>query len=159
MHRNIVHIESLDKNNRNFGTGFIIDKDDKGVYILTCKHVIDDVVNPMVEEVKARIIAMGDEIDMAVIYVSKLQVEPLVLQVNKCKSLEVEIIGFSNFNQNMTQKKTSLQVCMMKKLNSMPTKTIFFIIFVKLKPMKATLLIVETVVHLFFVKRPTELSP
>jgi len=105
VHRNIVHIESLDKNNRNFGTGFIIDKDDKGVYILTCKHVIDDVVNPMVEEVKARIIAMGDEIDMAVIYVSKLHVEPLVLQVNTCKSLEVEIIGFSNFNQNMTQKK------------------------------------------------------
>ena len=105
MSRSVVHIESLDKGNRSFGTGFVIDNDEHGVYILTCKHVLDDVKNPMVEEVKARVIAIGDEIDMAVLYVSKLHLDPLPLQIDCCGSMEVNVIGFSNFNQNMTQKK------------------------------------------------------
>ncbi|CAA6811687.1 MAG: Serine/threonine kinase [uncultured Sulfurovum sp.] len=133
MYRNIVHIESLDKNNRSFGTGFVIDNDDKGVYILTCKHVIDDVVNPMVEEVKARIIAIGNEIDMAVIYVSKLNLKPLILQVNNCHSSDVEIIGFSNFNQNMTQKKHISAILYNEKIELHTNKNDFFYYIRKIK--------------------------
>ena len=105
MTTSIVNIESLDENNKSFGTGFIIDSDEKGVYILTCKHVIDDVKIPMVEEVKARIITINEFIDMAVIYVSKLHHPPLDLQLEHCKSLNVEVIGFSHFSQNLNQKK------------------------------------------------------
>lgn len=105
MTHSIVNIESLDENNKSFGTGFVIDQDNKGVYVLTCKHVIDDVKNPMVEEVKARIIAQNDFIDMAVLYVSKLHLPPLPLQIDPCTSLHVDVIGFSHFNNNMTQKK------------------------------------------------------
>ena len=105
MTTSIVNIESLEENNKSFGTGFIIDSDEKGVYILTCKHVIDDVKIPMVEEVKARIITINEFIDMAVIYVSKLHHPPLDLQLDHCRSLNVEVIGFSHFSQNLNQKK------------------------------------------------------
>ena len=105
MSNSIVNIESLDENNKSFGTGFVIDTDEKGVYILTCQHVIDDVKTPMVEEVKARVIATNNFIDMAVLYVSKLQRTPLSLQIDPCESLEVEVIGFSHFNKNLNQKK------------------------------------------------------
>ena len=105
MTTSIVNIESLDENNKSFGTGFIIDSDEKGVYILTCKHVIDDVKIPMIEEVKARIITINEFIDMAVIYVSKLHHPPLDLQLEHCESLNVEVIGFSHFSQNLNQKK------------------------------------------------------
>ncbi|NJO78364.1 MAG: trypsin-like serine protease [Cyanobacteria bacterium RM1_2_2] len=43
VHPSIVLIDSIDKeNNKDFGTGFIIHRDDYGTYILTCKHVLRD---------------------------------------------------------------------------------------------------------------------
>jgi len=42
---------------------------------------------------------------MAVIYVSKLHHPPLDLQLDHCRSLNVEVIGFSHFSQNLNQKK------------------------------------------------------
>lgn len=103
MKSSVVNIESIENNS--FGTGFVIHADVRGVYILTCKHVVEDVVRPVVENVLAKVIAQGDFIDMAVLYVSKLHLEPLPLQINECGSREVDVIGFSNFNQTMTQKK------------------------------------------------------
>jgi len=105
MTSSIVTIESLEERNNSFGTGFVIDKDKKGVYILTCQHVLDDVKIPVVEEIKANIIAQSDFIDMAVIYVENFQAKPLPLEINKCNDFKVEIIGFSLFTQTITQKK------------------------------------------------------
>jgi len=105
MLNSIVSIESVNEDNDSFGTGFVIECDEKGVYILTCKHVIDDVQRPMVDEVIAKVIASSDFIDMAVLYVSKLQLQPLPMQVDPCNSLNVDVIGFSHFNQHLTQKK------------------------------------------------------
>jgi len=102
MKSSVVKIESII--NSNFGTGFIIDKDDNGVYILTCQHIIEDVQKPMVEQVLAKIIIEDSFIDMAILYVPKLQQEPLTLQRASCNSRHVKIIGFSKFNQTMTQK-------------------------------------------------------
>jgi hypothetical protein len=103
MKNSVVNIESV--SNNSFGTGFVIDSDERGVFVLTCQHVLDDVVTPVVESVLAKVIAKSDFIDMAVLYVSKLHLEPLSLQVDECDSLGVEVIGFSHFNKSVNQKK------------------------------------------------------
>ena len=103
MKNSIVNIESV--SNKAFGTGFVIDADDKGVYILTCQHVLDDVETPVVENVLAKVIAKGEFIDMAVLYVSKVAIKALPLQTKSSDNLEVEVIGFSTFNKTLTQKK------------------------------------------------------
>ena len=105
MLNSIVNIESANENNNSFGTGFVIHSDEKGVFILTCQHVLDDVEVPVVEEVLAKVITRSNFIDMTVIYVSKLQLQPLPMQVDSCDSLNVDVIGFSHFNQELTQKK------------------------------------------------------
>ena len=104
MTENIVNIESADKNNKSFGTGFVIHTDEKGIYILTCKHVLDDVKTPIVEEIQAKVIVSNDFIDMAVLYVNTLRKFSLPLQIDLCQSLDVEVIGFSHFNKNLNQK-------------------------------------------------------
>ena len=103
MRNSIVNIESV--SNNSFGTGFVIDRDEKGVFVLTCAHVLDDVETPVVENVLAKVVAKGSFIDMAVLYVSKLKVDALPLQTQECTNLNVEVIGFSVFNKNLTQKK------------------------------------------------------
>ena len=103
MRNSVVNIESV--TNSSFGTGFVIDSDEKGIYVLTCQHVVDDVETPVVENVLAKVIAKGNFIDMAVLYVSKLHLEALPLQTQECDHLDVEVIGFSHFNKSLTQKK------------------------------------------------------
>jgi len=103
MKSSVVNIEGVNSNA--FGTGFVIDSNDKGVFILTCQHVLDDVGTPTIENVLAKVIAKGEFIDMAVLYVSKLHLDPLPLQTQKCNTLDVDVIGFSTFNQTLTQKK------------------------------------------------------
>lgn len=103
MKNSIVNIEGV--SNDAFGTGFVIDSDEKGIYILTCQHVLDDVEIPVVENILAKVIANGKFIDMAVLYISKLQLNALRLQTEKSESLDVEVIGFSTFNKTLTQKK------------------------------------------------------
>lgn len=105
MVNSIVQIESQNENNNSFGTGFVIDKDDKGIYVLTCQHVIDDVEIPVVDDLPTEIIVQSDFIDMAVLYITNLHLEPLPLQIDKCESREVDVIGFSQFNHNLSQKK------------------------------------------------------
>ena len=102
MQNSVVHIES--KSNDSFGTGFVIDRDDNGIYILTCQHVLDDVKSPIIQGIKAKIVSDKSFIDMVVLYVNNLDVKSLSLQIDKCDSLAVEVIGFSHFNKNLTQK-------------------------------------------------------
>ena len=103
MKNSVLRIES--KINSSFGTGFVIDLDSKGSYILTCQHVIDDVEIPFVLGIEAKVVSKSSFIDMAIIYVETLKIEALTLQVNSCSSLDVEVIGFSNFSKAMSQKK------------------------------------------------------
>ena len=103
MKNSILRIES--KSNNSAGTGFVIDSEGKGIYILTCQHVIDDVKIPFVLGVEAKVISKASFIDMAVLYVETLNIEALSLQIDSCSSLEVEVIGFSNFSKLMSQKK------------------------------------------------------
>lgn len=59
----LVLISSVDAENKNFGTGFVIDQDGKYSYILTCAHVVRDVQNKKkkvkVNEGIADVIAIG----------------------------------------------------------------------------------------------------
>ncbi|CAA6807828.1 MAG: Serine/threonine kinase [uncultured Sulfurovum sp.] len=107
MKNSVVKIESQNEENRAFGTGFVVDVDPKGVYIVTCQHVIDDVVIPMVENRVAKILTLDDTgIDMAVLFVPTLKLKALPLQIEECNSLAVDVIGFSTFNKkSVTQKK------------------------------------------------------
>ena len=103
MLSSVVNIGSVENNS--FGTGFVIDQDEKGVYILTCKHVIEDVGTPVVEDILAKVVAIGDFVDLAVIHVNKLHLKALPLQAYSCDNLKVKVIGFSHFNQSINQKK------------------------------------------------------
>lgn len=98
----VVNIEST--TNKSFGTGFVIDKDANGVYILTCKHVLDDVITPVVEDQEAKVVAQGDFIDLAVVYVKTIQLEPFSLTITPCREDKVKVIGFSSFDKSVNQK-------------------------------------------------------
>jgi branched-chain amino acid transport system substrate-binding protein len=117
----VVLIKSSDPNNPHFGTGFLIHEDSQGTYILTCRHVIDDIGGPnqirvqftrasegesvrKYSEVLAQQKACGDEddIDLAVLYIEGLQNLPLLrLRVAENEKNEsFRIAGFSQFAQN-----------------------------------------------------------
>jgi len=102
MKDNIVYIES--SINNSFGTGFVIDEDENGVYVLTCQHVVDDVEVPLIEKVLATVVTEPHFIDMAVLYVKGVHIAPLPLQFEGCDSLQVEVIGFSYFDAKSRQK-------------------------------------------------------
>ena len=79
----IVLITSSNPEESSFGTGFIIHRDERGTYVLTCAHVVKDVGGP--EKVKARhipasLVALGSEndIDLAVLCVDGLIDKPLL---------------------------------------------------------------------------------
>jgi hypothetical protein len=105
MLSSIVHIESSNKQNKSFGTGFVIDNDEDGAYILTCQHVLNEVNTATVEEQAVEIVATSDFLDMAVVYVKALKVPALPLQLEECKSKKVHAIGFSSFSRDLVQKK------------------------------------------------------
>jgi len=105
MLSSIVHIESEDKNNKSFGTGFVIDNDEHGAYILTCQHVLDEVGTATIEDQVVEIVATSDFLDMAVIHVEALKEPALPLQLETCESNEVHAIGFASFSNDLVQKK------------------------------------------------------
>ena len=78
-------IKSSSQNNRSFGTGFCIYKDDNGSFLLTAGHVVESCGRDslLVESYKARLLHISDEndtIDLALIYVEGLtDIVPLKL--------------------------------------------------------------------------------
>lgn len=105
MLSSIVHIESSDKTNKSFGTGFVIDTDEQGAYILTCQHVLEDVQTAVIEEQALEVIATSDFLDTAVLYAKALDAPALPLQLEPCTKKEVHAIGFSSFSKDLVQKK------------------------------------------------------
>jgi hypothetical protein len=74
------------------------------VYILTCKHVLEELGTWAIEELEAKLITQGQFIDLALLYVKGLHLNPLSLHTDCCVDERVNVIGFSNFNQNFHQK-------------------------------------------------------
>ncbi|MCH9739814.1 MAG: serine protease [Epsilonproteobacteria bacterium] len=103
MKNSVVYIKSAI--NHSFGSGFVIHQDEEGCFILTCQHVVDEVGTPLVENQTVEVIATSSNtIDMAVLYVNELKLEPLPLQIDNCNSADVEVIGFSQFTKSLNQK-------------------------------------------------------
>jgi S1-C subfamily serine protease len=100
--KSIVSIES--KKNKSFGTGFVIHNTSTGSYLVTAAHVIDKVIVPMINQQEAKVIAQGETIDLAILYLEGIILEPLPLQINNCNTLEVSVVGFSHFDQENMQK-------------------------------------------------------
>ena len=105
MLNSIVHIESSDKSNKSFGTGFVIDNDEYGAYILTCQHVLEEVGLPVIEDEPVEVVAQSDFLDMAVIHVHGLQVKALPLQTKPCNHNHVHAVAFATFSNDLVQKK------------------------------------------------------
>jgi len=74
MNNSIFLIESQENNNNIMGTGFVIHQDNYGSYVLTCAHVIEQVVQPRIDnyEVTLKAIGTSEEIDLALLYVKGL---------------------------------------------------------------------------------------
>jgi vacuolar-type H+-ATPase subunit F/Vma7 len=109
MPRHVVNIQSQE--NSTTGTGFVIHTDAAGIYILTCKHVVDEIGIPFIEEVEAKVLTHSNFIDLAVLYIEKhylqhLELKILSLQTKNCDKRNVIIIGFSKFNRNIDQKES-----------------------------------------------------
>jgi len=99
MNTSTLLIQSEKSDNHSMGTGFVVHQDSYGSYILTCAHVVKQVVTPKIAKIDLAVeIKKVDEvIDLALLYVKGLFLTPFELQVNKCNSRDVELLGFSSF--------------------------------------------------------------
>ena len=85
--------------NSSFGTGFVVYKDEKGTYLLSCAHVIEDCGKDtlMVENQKAQLLYIGsrEAIDLALIYVEGLDGAALKLSdAMVSQGVLFEVYGF-----------------------------------------------------------------
>jgi len=106
MLNSIVHIKSSNKENRSFGTGFVIDNNHQGLYILTCEHVLGAVQEAVVESQPVEIIAISSFLDMAIIFLPSLNYKKVTLQLDNCPSLRIKTIAYSSFKEDLVQKNT-----------------------------------------------------
>ena len=107
MTDSILLIQSCDNKNQSMGTGFVCYQDKNGSYILTCSHVLEDVVTPKVDGITAEVVADGasQDIDLALLYVKGLKRDVLSLQDRDCSSSDIELIGYSLFSRDKYQSK------------------------------------------------------
>ena len=106
MSNKIVHIESSNKENRSFGTGFVIENNQEGTYILTCQHVLDSVVDARIESEPIEVIANNSFLDMAIVFLPNLNYEKMLLQLEACDDLNITTVAFSSFKKDLVQKST-----------------------------------------------------
>jgi len=108
MSSSILLIQSSQPNNSSMGTGFIIHQDSHGSYLLTCAHVIEQVVDPKIEAYEVEIRALGSTqtIDLALLYLKGVFRTPLALQQRACPHADVQLIGYSIFTRDKYQCKT-----------------------------------------------------
>ena len=106
MSNKIVHIESSNKENRSFGTGFVIESNQQGTYILTCQHVLDSVVEARINSKPTEVIAQNSFLDMAILFLPNHHFEKMQLQLKTCNSLHITTIAFSSFKEELVQKST-----------------------------------------------------
>jgi hypothetical protein len=108
--KSVVLIESSERANTEFGTGFVIHISDRATYVLTCAHVINAVGGPnrvIVDSVSARVISIGemDSLDLAVLRIDealfdqdKNRRQPFGLSPLGKKGLAISIIGFTEYD-------------------------------------------------------------
>jgi len=107
MNPAILLIKSKQQKNSSMGTGFIIHQDNYGSYVLTCAHVVNQVVEPIINgiEVEEKDIVSSETIDLAVLYLKGLFQKPLKLQNRSCQGKDVQLMGYSGFTGDKYQGK------------------------------------------------------
>jgi len=97
MNNSILHIFNKEKNC--LGTGFVIDADQDGIFVVTCGHVVNKCKNDiLVEGLDAEIQQNHYEnnLDLAILYVKGLSKKPLFISTEQ-SSETVKVIGYSKF--------------------------------------------------------------
>jgi len=103
--KSVFRVKSSDSDNSNFGTSFIIHRDDASSYLLTCAHVVEDIGGKdkvCIDDDKASVVAMGahDGLDLAVLRINR-KLEPPALPL--CSTGEVgdtvKLYGFRKFDK------------------------------------------------------------
>lgn len=95
MNNSILHITNETKTC--LGTGFIVDKDENGVFIITCGHVINNCQGSiLVDNKPSKVIDNQYEngLDLAILYVEGISLNPLPIST-KITNSTVKVIGFS----------------------------------------------------------------
>jgi hypothetical protein len=100
----VVMISSTE--NSNLGTGFSVYQDKGGSYILTTNHIVEYTVKPMINGyyTNVEIISTSERLNLALLYVKGLYIEPLELQDKDIVSQEVELVGYSRFTHSENRK-------------------------------------------------------
>ncbi|MDD4964001.1 MAG: SIR2 family protein [Gallionella sp.] len=99
--------------NKNFGSAFIVARDDRHSYLLTCAHVLEQIngkgdnklkVSGLDASVEVVCCGAGDSIDMALLKVEGLLDKPLLDQfMFGQEQAEIQITGYSLFDARMGQ--------------------------------------------------------
>ncbi|MCK4503240.1 MAG: trypsin-like peptidase domain-containing protein, partial [Desulfuromonadales bacterium] len=113
MDRSILRISSKSKNV--IGTGFVVDRDNEGVFVATCGHVVNDCGEKVLVEGKESSLIKNnysDGLDLAILYVLGLSNEPLPILENKTAEVS-KVIGYS----------TLLDDPKRESINEVPVKT------------------------------------
>lgn len=100
MHNSIIQISNESKSC--LGTGFVIDKDIDGVFVATCGHVVNNCGETILVEGKRSEIIVNsydDGLDLAVLYVKDLNIEPLPITDSKLDKT-AKVIGFSKLGSD-----------------------------------------------------------
>ncbi len=100
MNNSILQISN--KSTNCLGTGFVIDKDNEGIFVATCGHVINRCKdNILVDGKDAQLIknTYNDGLDLAILYVSGLDIEPLCI-LDDTSVVSATVIGYSKLLSN-----------------------------------------------------------
>jgi len=105
----IYPVESNQQGNNNFGTGFIIHRDEQSTYFLTCAHVIESVgvENIQIDGISATVIATGtsDNLDLAILCVQGLQNQSALNLLARGKEGDpIVIIGIHDYGNYHSRK-------------------------------------------------------
>ncbi len=98
----IVRLASSDPDNPRFGTGFVIRRDDRSTYILTCAHVVTSVGGSekiIIDGHRGRLVGSweGVDIDLAVVRVNtEIDRSPLKLQASGHEGAVIRTAGFEH---------------------------------------------------------------
>mgnify|MGYP000349312696 CR=1 FL=1 len=96
MHNSVLKVSNID--DTVLGTGFVVHLDEKGTYVVTCGHVVNDCGDSIfVEGNQATIVAnhYSEGIDLAVLHLEDLKIEPLKISDKNIDVDSVRVIGFS----------------------------------------------------------------
>lgn len=117
------------------GTGFVIDSDERGVFVATCGHVVNKHSDIFVENNAAAIILNNYEngVDLAVLYVENINRTPLTIAVKPADSSNVKVIGFTTLLNNPKREAIS-NIKYKKDVDIMHPKTTTTISNIKLYP-------------------------